>query len=65
MDVNVIYTRRLTSLRGTLSDVSGVLEVFSTLHQDGSGSIAVETKDGTDIEVRQRLTTMGYVRGQH
>lgn len=51
--------------QASLREVSGVLAVFATPHQDGSGSIEVETKDGEDIEVQQRLTTMGYTRGQH
>ena len=49
----------------SLRKVSGVLAVFATPHQDGSATVEVETQDGKDIEVQQRLTTMGYTRGLH
>ena len=51
--------------QASLRKHSGVLQVFATPNQDGSGTIEVETEDGKDIDIQQQLSAMGYVRGQH
>jgi len=49
----------------TLRKTSGVVRVVTTHHQDGSATIEVEAEDGHDVAVQQKLSAMGYQRGQH
>jgi hypothetical protein len=51
--------------QASLRKATGVVEVFATPEHDGGGSIEVETTEGHDIDIQQRLSAMGYVRGQH
>ena len=51
--------------QATLKGAPGVVQVFSMPHHDGSGSIEVETTERREIEIQQRLTEMGYTRGEH
>jgi len=51
--------------QAALKDTPGVINTFSKPHHDGSGSIEVETTERREIEIQQRLTEMGYTRGEH
>lgn len=60
-----ISQEQLLRDQAALREVNGVIAASSASHHDGSGSIEVEVEEGHDIEIQQRLMSMGYTKGQH